>query len=112
MLEMAGLLDDHRAEETVVLDVSRVSSWTDYLVISTVRSQAHLKGMLEYINAFLRERSIEVINSRKNPVNQGWLLIDCGFFVINLMDKEKRAFYELEKLWFKAESLYESPESS
>ena len=112
VLEIARLLEEHRAEDTVALDVSGVSSWTDFLVICTARSQAHLSGLLDYLREYLHQRQITPINSRKNSSDQGWLLVDCGGFVVNLMNREKREFYELEKLWFRADRLYQSSTSS
>jgi ribosome-associated protein len=112
VLEIARLLEEHKAEDTVVLDVSRIASWTDFLVICTVRSQAHLRGLLDYLRGYLNRMEITAINSRKNPPDQGWLLVDCGAFVVNLMNREKREFYELEKLWFRADLLFQSSTSS
>jgi ribosomal silencing factor RsfS len=45
-------------------------------------------------------------------VEEGWILLDCGRFVIHLMDQEHRAFYELEKLWFRSQALYSSNSST
>ena len=89
VLEIAALLEEHLGEDAVVLDVSDISSWTDYIVICTVRSQAHLRGLFDNVNVYLKGMEIEPLNSRKNPGNQGWVLIDCGNFIINLMDREK-----------------------
>jgi ribosome-associated protein len=112
VLEIATLLEEHRGEDTMALDVRGISSWTDFILICTVRSQAHLKGLFDYLNAYLKEKKVEPINSHKKPGNHGWVLVDCGSFVINLMDREKRNFYELEKLWFKGLSIYHSSKSS
>ena len=35
-LEIAGLLEDGKAENVRVLDVSELNSWTDYFVIATI----------------------------------------------------------------------------
>ncbi len=40
------------------------------------------------------------------------MLVDCGSFVVHLMEREKRDFYELEKLWFMAEEVYSSSSAS
>ena len=112
VLDIARLLEDHRAEQVTALYIGEMSDWTEYFIITTVRSSAHLKGLLRVVNEGLSEKSITPIRSRKHH-NQdtGWVLIDCGHFVIHLMDREHREFYELEKLWFRNELIYSSRSS-
>ncbi len=112
VINLAKLIDSHKGENTVVLDLRGLNSWTDYFVITTVRSQAHQTGMMRALSDFLSENEIEPINPYKSPTDFGWALIDCGFFVVHLMSKEKRDFYELEKFWFKSEIIYQSSKSS
>jgi ribosome-associated protein len=102
-LGAARLIEDHKGEDTVVLDISAVSSLADYFIISTARSSAHMAGLLRELSLFLRERDIQPLNRHKSREEKGWLLLDCGDLVIHLMEKEQREFYDLEKLWFKAE---------
>lgn len=104
------LLDEHKGEETLVLDVRENCSWTEYFVIATATSQGHLRGLLKYLQAFLDENQIEVARRAKKMEEEGWTLIDCGFFVIHLMSREFRTFYDLEKLWFNSKALFESGE--
>jgi len=112
VLDIARLLEDHRAEQVRALYIGEMSDWTDYFIITTVRSAAHLKGLLRLLNEALREKSITPFRSRKTHSREtGWVLIDCGRFVIHLMDREHREFYELEKLWFKNELIYASKSS-
>jgi ribosome-associated protein len=115
VIEIARLLDEHKAEDTVVLDLKELCSFSDFFIITTVRSQAHLRGLLMNLNDYLNKHNIESLNSSKNRTaadTQSWLLIDCGSFIIHLMEKEAREFYELEKLWFKSEVLYQSSKLS
>jgi ribosome-associated protein len=98
--EIAQLLEDHKGENTVVLDVRERCSWTDTFIITTVRSQAHLHGLLRHLYQFLDQNGIEPFKKRKGGLENDWVLIDCGFLVIHLMNGELREFYELEKLWF------------
>jgi ribosome-associated protein len=109
---IARMLEEHRAEEVVVLDVAEMAGWTDFFVIATVASGTHRRGLLRQVSEFLEARRIEPLNKRRHPEDEeGWVLIDCGNLVIHLMDAERRAFYELEKLWFRSERVY-SPNSS
>jgi len=107
-IKIAQLLAERLAIDTTVLDVGEMSSWTNFFVICTVRSQAHLKGLIEHMNEYFHANNIKKLNSLKNSADQGWVLIDCGTIVIHLMAREKREFYELEKLWFNSEQLYHS----
>jgi ribosome-associated protein len=112
VLEVARMLEDHQAEDVLALYIGNMSNWTDYFIISTVRSAAHLKGLLRFLNEFFASKSIEPLTRRKLPRTEtGWTLIDCGRFVIHLMDREHREFYELEKLWFENKLIYSSNSS-
>ena len=102
--EAARLIAEHLGEDTVVLDISGVSSFADFFVISTARSSAHLEGLQREVEAFLKSQGIRPRNGgRKVRGESGWLLLDCGELVIHLMEREQREFYDLERLWFKAE---------
>jgi ribosome-associated protein len=112
VLEIARILEDHRAQEVTALYIGEMSDWTDYFIISTVSSAAHLKGLLRRLEEFFDERSITPLTRRKLfDRESGWVLIDCGRFVVHLMDREHREFYELEKLWFRNKLIYSSRSS-
>jgi ribosome-associated protein len=102
-IEAARILEEHKGEETVVLDVGGLSSVTDYFVISTARSSAHVAGLLRALTQLFHARGIHPLHGYKGRPETGWLLLDCGDFIIHVMAREQREFYDLERLWFKAE---------
>jgi ribosome-associated protein len=111
-LAVARLLEEHRVQDVVVLDVGEAAGWTDYFVIATVASSVRRRGVLRAVGDYLEARDIPRLNShRLQPDGEGWILLDCGRMVIHLMDPEARAFYELEKLWFRSQALYSSNSS-
>ena len=108
---MAGqLLDDHNGIETLVMDVRGNCSWTDYFIITTTTSQGHLRGLVRQLDEFLTGHGIEIARRTKSIEDEGWTLLDCGYFVIHLMSREFRSFYELEKLWYTSNLLFEGGE--
>ena len=96
-------LEDHKCKDVSILDVSAECSWADCFIIATVSSIGHLKGVAHEIWGELNELGLQVANRHKNPVGDGWELIDCNDIVIHLMSSELRDFYSLEKLWQKRE---------
>ena len=112
VLMLAGLIEEHNGVDTVVLDIRQQSSWTDYFIIATVSSQAHMRGIARYVNGFLKEHAIEPLKRHKHVSEDGWTLVDCGDFVVHLMSEEIRTFYDLERLWYNAISMYHSSKSS
>lgn len=106
VVAIARLLDDHRAEDTVALDVRGVCSFADYFVIATVTSQGHLRGLITRLDELFRERDITPLRPRRRTEDAGWVLIDLGFAVVHLMTAAMREFYELERLWFGATPVF------
>ncbi len=111
-VEIGKFIDEHKGTGTVVLDISEFSSWTKYFIISTISSMGHLKGIVKQLKLYLLERNIDIYHRHKNIAEDGWELVDCGDYVIHLMSSEVRKFYNLEKLWFNGEILYQSSKSS
>ncbi|HOV63716.1 MAG TPA: ribosome silencing factor [Spirochaetia bacterium] len=106
VLSAARFIEEHQGEDTVVLDISEESSFTDYFIIAGVTSEGHVRGLCRNLSAFLSDRGVHIPGTQKHAVEYGWTLIDCGFFVIHLMDQEHRDFYELERLWHAGKILY------
>lgn len=111
-LEMAALIDDHKGEGTVVLDVTGECAFADYFIITTATSSRHAASLIGFVTDFLTEWSAPVLNKSRTADKSGWVLLDCGNVIVHVMDSQTRAFYELEKLWFRATPLVYSSKSS
>ncbi len=111
-LNLSSMIDDHKGADTVVIDISKQNSWTDYFIITTISSIGHLKGLIKHINTFIAENNLTNYHKHKQITDEKWVLIDCGFMIIHLMNKEAREFYDLEKLWFSGDILNQSSKSS
>ena len=111
VLDVIKLILDHKGIDVLGLSIGHVCSWTDYFIIATATSGTHLKSLHKYVRSFLKENGIETLGKHKYIEDDTWVLIDCGYFVVHLMDEEKRNFYELEKLWYMGEVIYSSKSS-
>ena len=98
VLKAAGLLEDNRAQDVVVLDLQGVTSITDYFLICTVTSAVQTKALIRSIEEFMRGYGMKPISPHVNT-NSPWVLLDFNYFVIHIFLAEGRDFYGLEKLW-------------
>ncbi|MCD4681514.1 MAG: ribosome silencing factor [Bacteroidales bacterium] len=98
-VETAKKIVDHKGTDTVLINVSEISSWTDYFLISTAMSSGHLRGLVKELRRFLADQNIEIQHKHKRIDDDGWELLDCGNLIIHLMSQEKREFYDLDMLW-------------
>ena len=105
-IEIAKLLQDGKGRDVVLLNVTEISSWTDYFVIVTVMSSAHQQGLLKDIREYIKDNDLEIhLTNKKSPDGDDWNLVDLGAIVVHLMSEEARGFYDLEKLWHSGKKL-------
>lgn len=103
--ELRSFLDEHNCKDVQIVDLNENNSIADCFIVATVTSVGHLKGVVHQIWSELNRLELAVNNRHKSVEEDGWTLIDCSTIVIHLMSSELRAFYSLEKLWEKTQSL-------
>jgi ribosome-associated protein len=112
-LAMGKLLEEHKGADVIVLDLRDMNAWTDFFVIATASSNAHLQGLERHIKDFSRESGVDILRRSRKPVGEDdeWSLVDFGAIVVHLMNSRARSFYELERLWSAARVIYSSKSS-
>ena len=91
-------LDDIKSEDTVTIDLHGKSSISDYIVVTTGRSNRHVGSIADRVIEGLDQAGVSGI--RVEGMRQcDWVLIDAGDVVVHVFRPEIRAFYNLEKMW-------------
>jgi ribosome-associated protein len=91
-------LDERKGQAIVVLDMRTVSSFTDFMVICTGRSEPHLQALAKAVEERLLEQRIKP--SHVEGKGRGtWVLMDFMQLIVHAFTPESRSFYQLEKLW-------------
>jgi ribosome-associated protein len=104
-LALAKVLASHNGGDVVALDVAAQAGWTDYFVIATATSGAHLRGLERFVAEEARALGLDRLHKSSLADDDEWLLADFGSVVVHVMTESARAFYELEKLWFQSPAI-------
>lgn len=92
------VLDDKKAGEISILNVSQQSSITDYLILATATSEPHLRALRIEVEKALDEAHVHLVGIEAAQ-ESGWLVIDAFDVMIHLFLEELRKRYGLERLW-------------
>lgn len=92
------VLDDMKAKDTRVLDVSGLTSITDYMIIATGTSGRHVRSMAERIVEKCKESDRPLLGV-EGLEEANWVLVDLQDVVVHIMQATARDFYKLENLW-------------
>lgn len=91
-------LEDFKANDILVIDVSGRSPLTERLVIASGTSTRHVKSMSE--NLIVKAKTAGRPPLGVEGAREGeWVLVDLNDVIVHLMLPQTRAFYNLEKLW-------------
>ena len=95
--KIIATLEDIKAVDPIAIDVKKISSLTDFMVIASGTSDRHINAMSERVIEGLKKD----ISGMKIEGQGGgdWLLVDAGDVIVHLMSSDAREFYDLESLW-------------
>ncbi|MBK8856206.1 MAG: ribosome silencing factor [Opitutaceae bacterium] len=94
----ARALDEKKAEDLRVLDVSAQSSITDYLVLATGNSEPHLRALRVELEKVIDASGTRIVGMELAH-ESGWLVVDAFDVMVHLFTPEQRRKYQLERLW-------------
>lgn len=92
-------INNKKGEEVVILDVSKVSSFTDYFIICHGHNQKQNQAICDSIQESLRKEEHLPTGHIEGYREAEWILMDYFDFIVHIFSSEARRFYKLEKLW-------------
>lgn len=96
--QVLSLLEDFKAVDIKVIDVSGANPLTDRFIIASGTSSRHVKSMADKLVEHAKASGQPPIGVEGAREGQ-WVLVDLNDVVVHLMQPQARAFYNLEKLW-------------
>jgi ribosome-associated protein len=87
-----------KATDVVILDLRKVTEFTDYFVLASAANQRQMVAVADAVMETLREQGLRPAHIEGYP-KQEWILLDYSDFVVHLFTPRTRAFYDLERLW-------------
>jgi ribosome-associated protein len=99
------LAENKKAENTVILDVRKISSITDFFVITSGGTEPHLRAIVNEITDRLREDHGLSPRAIDGGRNAAWQVLDFFDVIVHVMRTDAREKYDLEGLWGDASRL-------
>ena len=107
-------LEDIKAHDITVLDVRKLTSLYDTLIVASADSNRQVNALAQHVRDRMKEAGAPIIGVEGEESGE-WVLVDCSDIVIHIMQPAVRAYYNLEELWTpprpvrRAASTQESP---
>ncbi|MDR0620374.1 MAG: ribosome silencing factor [Deltaproteobacteria bacterium] len=103
-LSLAGRVwaaaDEHKVISPVLLDLTGLSSITDYFYVAHAETPRQIKAIAEKISQRVKEAGVKPLGLEGlNQPDASWILIDLGEVIAHLFLPESRAKYDLESFW-------------
>jgi ribosome silencing factor RsfS/YbeB/iojap len=91
-------LEDDKAENVLVLDVTGRADYADRLVIATGLVDRQIQAMATHLEDAFEKEGLK-LRRDATQASPDWVLIDAGDLVIHLFKPEARRLYALERMW-------------
>lgn len=91
-------LEDRKAEDVTVIDISEISPIADYFIIANGTNESQVRALVDNVEETLGKAGYEV-KQREGYGLGSWVLLDFGDIIVHVFDRENRVFYDLERIW-------------
>lgn len=99
-IKCAALALDKKALDVRVLEIGRISSIADYLVLASGRSDKQAQAIADSVRQGLKKfgKALDIEGAKEGK----WIVIDYGDVIVHVFQEELRRYYDLDELWSKA----------
>lgn len=91
-------LEDKKAEDIKVIDISEVSVIADYFIIASGSNRSQIQALADNVEEKLG-RNGHLVKQVEGYDSANWVLMDFGDIIVHIFDSENRLFYDLERIW-------------
>ena len=97
-LKMAEILDQKGALDIQVLEVTHLTTVTDYFIIASGRNVMSVRSLSEDLEDKLAEE--DILPRRKEGMHESrWIVLDYASVIVHIFHPEERQYYNIERLW-------------
>lgn len=91
-------LEDKKAEDIKVIDISEVSVIADYFIIAGGSNRSQIQALCDNVDEKLGRAGFPA-KQTEGYDTANWILLDFGDIIVHIFDKENRLLYDLERIW-------------
>jgi|TARA_B100001057_G_C22321996_1_gene746091 ribosome-associated protein len=92
------LSEDKKAENIVAMDVSKITSLSEYFILCSASNLIQVKAIADNIKDNVDENPWKT----EGYENGTWIILDYVDIVVHIFLDEMREYYDLERIWFDA----------
>jgi ribosome-associated protein len=91
-------LEEIKAEDIQVLDVTTMTDVTDFMIIATGKSTRQVKALANEVIMQAKKAGHQPLGVEGEDIGE-WALVDLGDVIAHVMTPQTRLTYNLEKVW-------------
>lgn len=103
--KMAKILDDKKGFDIEIYHVEQETTLTEYLILASGNSSTQIRALAGYVEEIIKSEDGVAVHHTEGYDDTGWVLLDYGFAIVNVMDQDTRKHYNLEGLWGNCEKI-------
>lgn len=89
---------DKKATDLILLDVRKVVSYTDYILICSASSDRQVRAVADGIKEALKKEGIQPVGT-EGARGGDWVLMDYSDVVVHVFQHQVRVYYDVDDLW-------------
>ncbi|NLG25566.1 MAG: ribosome silencing factor [Clostridiales bacterium] len=103
-LAIASTLEAKNADNIIVLEVSHLTSITDYFVIAGARNVNAVRALSDDLEEKMGDRGIQP-RRKEGQAESRWVVHDYSHVIVHLFHEQEREYYNIERLWMDGSNL-------
>jgi len=96
---ITSALLERKGQNIVLLDVSELTTLTEYFVVCHGTSDTQIKALADNVMEKAKEELGEKVWKREGFEGRTWIILDFVNIVVHVMSEKKRDFYGIERMW-------------
>ena len=93
-------LEDIKGFDIIDLDVRKLTSITDYMIIASASSTRQTRALANNVHDKMKDLNVEIVGIEGEGEGD-WVFVDIGDIIVHIMTPTTRAYFNLEELWTK-----------